>query len=298
MRHEAEIMTAITNRFGIGYKIQRKVTNKGNGVVLHGYAISEVGKNIGTIVYIDEYIEKIQRGLMTPEALAEIVYDISQRNKIDVDFSLDNLSKEKILGRVVPRLAKTTGNADFLENLEGRFFLDMAVIYKYQISQIDGASMNITKDLAKYFGITEEELWQASIRNGRLGDGYCIMDMVDMMKELVKFGVGGADIELDDIADQDPGMYVITNKSKMHGAAAILQDEVLRAGANICGGSYYLLPSSVHEFMMIPGSMVDDPGFLKEMVKEVNRTEVDPVDVLSNNVYRYNTIKGEIEIVF
>lgn len=294
MTHEADIMKAITNRFGEGYEITRQVTNKGNGVILHGYAIKESGSNVSSIVYVDKYVGAIQSGAMTTSALAEIVWISYSEHKKAGIFNVNDLSKEKILRNIVPRLVPRDGNDEYLQNLEWRSFLDIAVTYKYKFDHIESASMNITKEIAEYFGITEDELYNASIRNSRISEGYCIMSMEGVMKELAELGAGGDDIDLDEC--WNPEMYVATNKSRVHGATAVLHDEVLKVGVRVCRGSYYLLPSSVHEFLMVPEPIMD-PESLKELVRTVNSTEVDPIDFLSNSVYRYDAKKGTVEIV-
>lgn len=50
---------------------------------------------------------------------------------------------------------------------------------------------------------------------------------------------------------------------------------------------YYLLPSSIHEFLIYPydGCTVEN---LLEVVKDVNRTLVSEIDFLSDNVYYFD----------
>lgn len=58
-----------------------------------------------------------------------------------------------------------------------------------------------------------------------------------------------------------------------------------------------ILQSSVHETLLLPDDHVWKCGFYREMVREVNTTQVDPEEILSFNLYRYNREKDEIEEV-
>ena len=83
-------------------------------------------------------------------------------------------------------------------------------------------------------------------------------------------------------------MYVATNSKKLNGACVMLYDGLLRDFARKVGKSFYIIPSSIHEVILIPDTLDMDIRYMKAMVKEVNGTEVAPDEVLSDNVYRYD----------
>ena len=58
------------------------------------------------------------------------------------------------------------------------------------------------------------------------------------------------------------------------------------------GEKFYVLPSSVHELLVVPSNIGMDVGQLKEMVTSINASEVALEERLSDNVYRYSTEKG------
>ena len=84
------------------------------------------------------------------------------------------------------------------------------------------------------------------------------------------------------------GMYVLTNEEGMLGASALYYRDVKEKAAELIGSGYYVLPSSVHEVILVPDTMDHDVKDLCEMVKQANRTVVEPKDVLSDNVYHYD----------
>ena len=72
---------------------------------------------------------------------------------------------------------------------------------------------------------------------------------------------------------------------------------VLRALADDLGENFYILPSSVHEILLLPDSGAEDARYLREMIREVNATQVEPEEVLSDNLYYFDRLKNRMEIV-
>ena len=91
--------------------------------------------------------------------------------------------------------------------------------------------------------------------------------------------------DMDDIPDCH--MKVVTNAYSINGAAAILDDELLQEIYEEFDGTYYIIPSSVHELIVIP-SGICEPDEIKSLVRQVNSTEVRDDEILSDNVYIYN----------
>jgi hypothetical protein len=90
------------------------------------------------------------------------------------------------------------------------------------------------------------------------------------------------------VPEEVGGMYVLTNASGSLGAAALFYPDVKEKAAELLGGDYYILPSSVHEVILVPDSADIKAADLCDMVKQANRTVVDEKDILSDNVYHYS----------
>ena len=90
----------------------------------------------------------------------------------------------------------------------------------------------------------------------------------------------------DDIPDMDFGLYVLTNTDKQYGATMMLRADAIDMVRQKLGCSFYILPSSTHEVLIVPDRDELEPETLRAMVKEVNQTEVADSDVLSNHIYR------------
>ena len=90
-------------------------------------------------------------------------------------------------------------------------------------------------------------------------------------------------------------MYVLTNKAKINGASAMLYSDKIRELADSLQSDLIILPSSVHEVLLLPDDHKQKYDFYRQMVEEVNTTQVEPEEVLSYSLYRYSRDKAEIE---
>ena len=92
-------------------------------------------------------------------------------------------------------------------------------------------------------------------------------------------------------------MFVATNKSKINGASVILYDGLLAKFAEKVGGDFYILPSSIHETILLPAAGDMDVDYLIGMVRSINAAEVSPEEILSDNVYKYFADEDRMEMM-
>ena len=93
---------------------------------------------------------------------------------------------------------------------------------------------------------------------------------------------------LDEPGELGTGMYILSNTSRIHGAAALFYPDVQEKISEALGENYYALPSSTEEFIIVPESKGMGPKEFTAMVTDANRTVVDPSQVLSDKVLRYD----------
>ena len=84
-------------------------------------------------------------------------------------------------------------------------------------------------------------------------------------------------------------MYVLSNEQRAFGAAYMLDEQVLEQIRQELDCAFYVLPSSVHECMILPDCVGISPAELKALVEEVNRTQVEPEEVLTDSVYHFDS---------
>ena len=94
-------------------------------------------------------------------------------------------------------------------------------------------------------------------------------------------------VEFPTIQDETYPMYVLSNTAKIQGAVALLYPEVLDDFYQACGREFYIIPSSIHEVILVVDQYKKDLDTLNQMVCEVNETQVEAEEVLANHIYAY-----------
>ena len=135
------------------------------------------------------------------------------------------------------------------------------------------ASWNITSGL-----VTRENLRMAAMAN--MANSATFISIGDML-----FRMTGMEPD----CDAEIPMYILTNKEQYNGAVMVCDKDTMDSVAEEIGRNFYILPSSIHEVIIVPNSdeeLASDT--LRSLVSEVNSTQVAAEDRLSDNVYRYD----------
>lgn len=194
-------------------------------------------------------------------------------------------SREFILKNVYPKVVANTNN----ELIDGQHlvfkeFLDMFVIYYVNIgADNEGtASYNVQEKMIANAGIDMEELHSQAIKN--LEKEVSIKDMQDIIMNIIGI-TDESEFDFSQVPEENQ-MLVLSKKDSMYGASVILCASVLEKLDSFWNGEFVILPSSVHECISVRSD-----GFtlqeMKEMVMEINDTEVSPEDRLTDSVYVY-----------
>lgn len=144
------------------------------------------------------------------------------------------------------------------------------------------------------WGVTEQELFGQAKANMDAADDTEVKSMAEIIREFAgdeaaeEIGVSGCSAV---------PMYVATNRGRLYGASVMVDHKAMSGAARMFGGDFMILPSSVHELILVPYSEEPDGAErLMQMVQDVNDTEVAEEEVLSCHVYRYDFRSGEISI--
>ena len=90
---------------------------------------------------------------------------------------------------------------------------------------------------------------------------------------------------------------IVTNEAKTYGAATLLYDDMMKTIASVMEQDFYILPSSIHETIIVPMENGDTQNLL-DMVYHINRTAVANDEVLSDNIYVYHRETDEIDVIY
>lgn len=288
-----ELVDGVKLIAGSGYEVVEKQIKKNNGVEFQAVIVRGPGDVAAPTIYVESYIEKIERDEMTVMEVAQKIFDTYEESK-----NLDLISetgeftkKEYILDHVEYKLVNAEKNAEKLQICPNKKILDLAVIYMVVISgDTEGiASYVVQNGMMRITGITLKELDEAAARNTKKV-GFIIKTMQEVMAEMT-----GMPDETAEAMPEGTQMFVLTNERKINGANILLFKDELAKVADKVNDNLFILPSSIHELLAIPAGQADI-DILRQMVREVNDTEVAPDEILSYEVYLYNRDTGEIKI--
>ena len=253
-------------------------------------------KNATPTLYVNDLYEKYEKTGDYEEiarmAAETMEYGIKSFNSQIKEECLDT---SKLKDKVFFSLINAEQNRELLNTVPHREFEDLAIVYRWNIgSDSMGTYTNlVNNDLAEKEGLTENDLYNAASKNTKELFPVSIKNMNEVIGEMI-FGESGIDEEMQkefsEVMQETPDencMYVITNESKLFGAASMLYEEPIHELAERVGSDLYILPSSVHEVIAVSADF-GSPEELAEMVYEVNMEQVDINDRLSNQVYQYD----------
>ena len=274
--------------------IIEKVT-KSNGVLYCG--LSFRGKDtVQPVIYLDDFYNRFEAGTNIDDIVNQVVeiYVTNRINDIDIGSIIDF---EAVKDRIVVAIYNTEANVEKLSGIPHKEYKDLSIYYRVDIpiNEKEGmGSMIVNEHIMKLWNISTEELDAIAWINTKRMYPAKLMSMFEVLQELC----GG---EIDEMQDcfAKPTMYVLSNTNKLNGAVYMADEEALNMVADELDDDYVILPSSRHEVIIVPLKQIDDNDYvyLKEMVYEINRKEVDAEDYLSDNIYLYYRAEKELRLV-
>jgi hypothetical protein len=260
---------------------------KNNGCEMDGLVIMEKGKDIAPTIYLDSLYELYTNGENIKNIIRQIEL-IYEQNKNNVTFDVNILKHfDTIKDKIVYKVVNYRSNEKLLEQVPHKRILDLAVVFYCLLDNEYGRSATalIYNNNLKNWNVTIDDVYKAALKNTPDLLHSKISSMAALF-EKCGVNVDGEEVDLKDYVPSD--MYVLTNESKLNGAACILYENVLYDFAQKLGADLYILPSSVHEVILLPKLSVFEKDELVNMVKEVNTEGVAADEVLSDHVYEYN----------
>lgn len=260
---------------------------KNNGCEMDGLVIMEKGKDIAPTIYLDSFYELYTNGENIKNIIRQIEV-IYEQNKNNVTFDVNILKHfDTIKDKIVYKVVNYRSNEKLLEQVPHKRILDLAVVFYCLLDNEYGRSATalIYNNNLKNWNVTIDDVYKAALKNTPDLLHSKISSMAALF-EKCGVNVDGEEVDLKDYVPSD--MYVLTNESKLNGAACILYENVLYDFAQKLGADMYILPSSVHEVILLPKLSMFEKDELVNMVKEVNTEGVAADEVLSDHVYEYN----------
>ena len=276
--------------------------------------IRQVTKNNDTIqdsLYVNNGNEKISPVINLNEAFAayeksgdfEAELNTIANIRMNADPKLDMdinsiLTFDNVKDRIDCRLINAENNSEYLKDKPFKQIEDLALVYTVELGKNSDGLMStvVTDNLMSSWGISSEDLDKAAMENLENADTSRFSSMRDMLKNMMFPDMPDDDPMIDAMLPpmEGPQMYVLTSDDKLYGAKYLADTGKLDEISGKLGCDLVVIPSSVHECIILPNDGSMDRAVIESMIHDVNSTQVPPKDILSEHAYCYDAQEHEL----
>lgn len=261
-------------------------------------ALTIANQAVAPVVNLEDYYWDYEHGRSFANIMGAIAESIEmEKPEIDLTSMVDFEKAKELL---FIRVSSAEKNENYLKRVPHTLVEDIAITYhlKMNVDETGVASAVIANDTLRMYGVSVEELHKAAVENSEKLFPMYNFNLHERMRQnfindMKNEGLPDEVIEimLEEFPEKDEhAMTVVTNDVGVNGAAVIFYPGVMDKLAEITEGDFFVLPSSVHETIIMADRGEFTPEFLKEMVSEINATQVEPWDRLTDEVYHYDPI--------
>lgn len=287
-----KIKSSLEVQLGEEYRVELVTLPKNNRsdyVALVVFHISPVKIHISRSVGMDEIYGEYMEGKTLKECVKDLMEVFTKKEKEETYSNMveELCDWERVKDRVYPMLLSGEGNESCLNRLLHRSFLNLEIVY-YIVVKVNGEEGNVkvTNALSRKWELSEERIYSKAMENLE-NAGYELVGISTLLEDMT-----GLTME----EKKEDFMYVLLNENGSYGAAGILSRKVLQMCADKIQGNFYLLPSSIHEMIVVPDVNKITADGLRKMVTEINQTQVLPEERLCDAVFYYDLEMQEVQI--
>ncbi len=288
----------VKKRLGEECETDLNQVQKNNGLLFDGLMIRCNMDKIIPSIYLNPYYEEYQNGKAAIDIVEEVIkaYDGAKTETERIAIPA-RMEFEEVRARVIYRLVNYEKNQILLQSHPHYRLLEFAVTFHCLIKQDEEGigSVRITEEHRKSWGVSIEELRNAAMENTKHRFPAIIRPMEDIVYDSIKQKSWTSEKEVVTLPTYfNSSMYVLTNSSGINGAGCLLYQGLLELFYKQLGSDFYILPSSIHELILVPVGEERNREHLEQMVKEINQTQVAIEEILSDTVYNYESIRDRL----
>ena len=261
---------------------------------LDGLTIRKQGENIAPTIYLNQYFNQFNDGRAMDDIVRDIikVYENNQpENIMNVFKTEDFYDFDKMKEKIVLKVINTERNLDLLEQVPCLDMEGLGLSVVFYVSLMTGeqsAGILIKNEHLKLWEKTVSDLLTVAEVNTNRMHAFVVKSMNEVLSGMFGF-------EEDLIPEDVPALYVLTDENKTFGASQLYLKDKIREFAKKNDCDVYILPSSVHELLLLRADFPNiEPEHLKQMVCEVNSTEVSDEDFLCDGAFKYILAEDKI----
>lgn len=298
-----EFKFAIMDRLQADIKDPKNISiqpvTRNNGCQLDGLIIMEGGRNIAPTIYLDPFFEAYRSGTGFPE-LYEKILSVYRQARPENDINIRCFTDyDKAKDRIAYKLIHRQRNDALLKTIPFIPYLDLAIVFYCLVelpNEPDSGTILIHNSLLDCWDVSPQELFENAQKNTPRMLHQSLRDIQDVIIELTSKLPSADGIPKPSFVREksEPSMYILTNRENMYGAGCLLYQGLLAHYARQMDSDFYILPSSVHEVILVPTSSDRDLQKMSEMVASVNSSALLPEEILSDHAYYYSREQDEI----
>ncbi len=298
-----KISGVINSRMSEEYRAEMHIIEKINIGKLYAIIIVNSANNISPSFYLEDFYDKYSSGEYTITELADMLIEEYYNMK---DFIIENgtvaahiSEKEWVKERLFLQLINKDKNKDLLSDAVHSDCIGLSQVLYVLLSNDAGsiAKVKVTKSRCVDFGWNEKEILKYALENTMKLFPLELCPIGELISKLLNMAVEYIQMAGNDISGIKEEFMVLTNQNEIYGAEAILYPEVLKQFAEKKGTNLFLIPSSIHEFIIICDNGLYNLKDLEEMLREANSICVARDEILSNNLYYYDYRKHELSVL-
>lgn len=253
---------------------------KNNGILCTGMAVCMKGESISPNIYLEYYYNMYKSGVDMIDILTLIKDEYNIARERMTKELYEDITKENLEKSIFMKLVNYEKNQEILKDCPFIPFYDLAITFRFLVRKDEEgiASSLISNREAKSWNVTPEELYDMAKANTRKLFPPILASLESIIEELMP----------DTNFEEKTDLFVLTNEQKVNGAACMVYQDIIQEFADKCQTDLYILPSSIHEVLLLPISDRMSLEELREMVIDINEYVVDDMDYLSDTVYMYD----------
>lgn len=297
-----EIQAIVKQKMGKDFNVKLYCVTKNNSVELDSLVLLKEGRNFVPNIYLKPYYEAYLNGTKMDDIANSLcsVYNNTLVPIVREDFQY---SYEEMKPYIVFRLVNFNKNKRLLTMIPHMKYLDLAITFHCLVRDDEEGigTIRITREHMELWKADLEEVYQLAVHNTKRIFPATIRSMEEVIMGMITPEIN---IETEEYSNEllyqvigkptehkQNMMYILSNHKGINGATCMLYENTLREFAEKVKSDFYILPSSIHELILIPMDNKINAEELTRMVQEVNQTQVEEEEVLSNHVYYYSKAK-------
>lgn len=284
-----QVCTQINDMSGNSIIAEVHTALKNNSVMRTGITLINSEINISPTLYLEELYEEFLDGCPLLDIVFRIL-EIYDEIRFEHSWNIGELlNYDAISNKIAYKLIHFKRNLPFLETVPYIRYHDLAIVFflLIEVNPCGNGTILITNEMLTSWKITPEDLYQTAAVNTPKLFPSVFKPMCAVVSEML-----GTVCTYEDMMDNR--MYILTNSIKHFGSATILYKNTLEDIANELQDDFYLIPSSIHEIIILPRRYSPSAPELDQMIKEVNQTELSEDEVLSDHAYYYSRLHKSV----